>query len=34
MGWQHPNDRPKAQHKKEESRSGTRWWFIAGIPSA
>ena len=31
MGWQHRNDRSKAQHKNEESRSGTRWWFVAGV---
>ena len=31
MGWQHPYNQSKAQQKREESRSGTRWWFIAGV---
>jgi hypothetical protein len=29
MQWMHRRDRSKAQQKKEETRSGTRWSFVA-----
>jgi hypothetical protein len=31
MDWQHRRDRTKAEEKSEEPRSGTNWWFVAGV---
>lgn len=29
MHWTHKRNQTKAEHKKEESRSGTKWSFVA-----
>ena len=29
MNWIHQRNQTKAEHKKEESRSGTKWSFVA-----
>lgn len=31
MNWEHPRNMPKAQHKKQESKSGTSSSFIAAM---
>ncbi|ADQ65911.1 hypothetical protein C499_11933 [Halogeometricum borinquense DSM 11551] len=34
MNWKHRRDRTKAESKKEETKTGTKWSFIAAAVGA